>query len=131
MSCSDPIKNIDAKEATYYTLSNLYNLYNLKGGSDATLKPNTKENPFPSSPDATLFANINTNLDDLDNNSKKSVRPTLRVQDILNGKINVPFTIPKSTKIDEAISYLVKNRLSSVMYLDISSFCFVFVCIDF
>ena len=60
---------------------------------------------------------------DLDNNSKKSVRPTLRVQDILKDKINVPFTIPKSTKIDEAISYLVKNRLTSVIYSD-NSFSF-------
>jgi hypothetical protein len=64
MSCQDPFKNIDAKEATYDTLSNLY-----KFRGEIRFQPKSKEKPFPSTPDATIFANINTNLDDLDNNS--------------------------------------------------------------
>ena len=66
MSCSDPIKNIDAKEATYYSLSNLYNFK-----SDNKLKPNTKEEPFPASAD--IFENININLNDLDNSDKNNL----------------------------------------------------------
>jgi hypothetical protein len=61
MSCSDPLKNIDAKEATYYTLSNLYN-YTV----NINFKPISKSSPFPVTPDKTLFKNINTNLDNLD-----------------------------------------------------------------
>ena len=61
MSCSDPLKNIDAKEATYYTLSNLY-----KYTHDTNFHPHSKTDPFGSTPDAILFKNINTNLDNLD-----------------------------------------------------------------
>ena len=70
MSCSDPIKNIDAKEATYYSLSNLYNFK-----SDNKLKPNTKEDPFPTSANTNtdIFENININLNDLDNSDKNNL----------------------------------------------------------
>jgi hypothetical protein len=61
MSCSDPLKNIDAKEATYYTLSNLH-----KYTDNNFFKPNTKSSPFPAEPNGALFKNININLDNID-----------------------------------------------------------------
>ena len=83
MSCSDPIKNIDAKEATYYSLSNLYNFK-----SDNKLKPNTKEDPFPTSANTNtdIFENININLNDLDN-SDNSDKNNLFIKDNIKNNI--------------------------------------------
>lgn len=69
MSCPDPIKNIDAKEATYYTLSNLNNFKPV----DNKFQPNSIDSPFPTNIDPQIFANINTNLDDLDNNNSNNL----------------------------------------------------------
>ena len=83
MSCSDPIKNIDAKEATYYSLSNLYNFK-----YDNKLKPNTKEEPFPISANTNtdIFENININLNDLDN-SDNSDKNNLFIKDNIKNNI--------------------------------------------
>ena len=67
MSCLDPKKNIDAKQATYYSLLNIFKYTN-----DNNFNPNTIESPFPPSPtDQNIYININKNLDDLDNLENK------------------------------------------------------------
>lgn len=53
-----------------------------------------------------------------DDESSSVGRPRIRVQDILSSKADTPFTIPKSTKLDDAISFLVKHRLSCCLALD-------------
>ena len=63
MSCSDINKNIDAKHATYWSLSNLYKYTKIP-----IFEPNTELNPFKSDYNQdTILVNINKNLDDLDN----------------------------------------------------------------
>lgn len=63
MSCSDINKNIDAKHATYWSLSNLYKYTKIP-----IFEPNTELNPFKSDyTDDNILVNINKNLDDLDN----------------------------------------------------------------
>ena len=65
MSCSDINKNIDAKHATYWSLSNLYKYTKI-----GIFEPNTELNPFKSESVYTydtILVNINKNLDDLDN----------------------------------------------------------------
>ena len=41
-----------------------------------------------------------------------------RVRDILAAKGNVIYTIERSTKIDAALSYMVKNKLSSCLAIN-------------
>ena len=78
MSCSDPLKNIDAKEATYYTLNNLFN-YTTKN----ELKHNTNSIPFQVGAESyAIFENINTNLDNLD-----TTKDNLFIKDNIKGNI--------------------------------------------
>ena len=65
MSCSDPTKNIDAKQATYNSLLNLYKYTN-----NNKFEPININKPFPETPDISIYENINTDLDNLDNNKK-------------------------------------------------------------
>jgi len=76
MSCSDPLKNIDAKEATYYTLSNLYTYT-----ANPNFDPVSKSSPFKWPNDA-IFSNINTNLDNLD-----TTLDNLFIKDNIKGNI--------------------------------------------
>jgi hypothetical protein len=81
MSCSDPIKNIDAKEATF---DSLLNLYKFKG--EEKLKPTTKVSPFPEPLESAIFENINTNLDDLDN-VDSNIKNNLFIKDNIKNNI--------------------------------------------
>jgi len=79
MSCSDPNKNNDAKKATYDTLNNIY-----KFTDNDKFNPISIEIPFQSEPDKSIYENINTNLDNLDNSENKK---DLFIKDYLTSNI--------------------------------------------
>jgi hypothetical protein len=71
MSCTDNTKNTDIKIATYNSLNNLYNFK-----PTDELKPNSYDLPFSDiavSSASVILANINTNLDDLENLNKNNL----------------------------------------------------------
>ena len=47
-----------------------------------------------------------------------NVRPLKRVDELLASKPDTPFTMPKSMKVEDAISFLVKHKLSSCLALE-------------
>ena len=80
MSCSDPNKNNDAKQATYDTLNNIYKFTdNIKFKPDDSI-----EKSFPSEPDKSIYENINTDLNNLDNSDNKK---DLFIKDYITGNI--------------------------------------------
>ena len=82
MSCSDPTKNIDAKQATYDTLNNIYKFTN-----NNYFKPNSIEKPFPSEPDKSIYENINTDLDNSDNSDNSENKKNLFIKDNITTNI--------------------------------------------